>query len=744
MRRRSIVVFWLVVGVTLSAWGCGSSDKAQPSSSQGGASNLSGGASSQGGSGRSSGNGSETTFVGGSSGSSETAATGGSSAKSSGGAATGGSSAKSSSATATAGGSSATPPGSSGGTTAATGRGGAAGTAAMSGVPLIVVDQFGYRPDSEKIAVIRDPQTGFDASVDFTPGDTYAVVDATSGAQVFTGPVTPWNNGAVHAASGDKAYWFEFTSVNTPGTYYVLDVQKNQRSPEFRIANDVYKIVLRHALRTFFYQRVGQEKKAPYAEASWTDSASHVGALQDHNARRYDAKNDASTERDIWGGWYDAGDYNKYTSWTANYVVEMLQAYEENPDAFGDDFGIPESGNGVSDILDEARWGLEYLTRLQESDGSMLSVVGEDSGSPPSSATGQTLYGKVNTSGTLASAAAFASGARVFAKLSDAAFTTLATDLASRADKAFTWAEANPAVTFKNNDSASGTSGLAAGQQEVDAAGLVAYRIKAAVGLFRLTGSSTYSAIVDDLYPQMGLIKWSFAYPFEVDHQDMLLYYADAAGATTAVRDDIRSKYKTSVTTGDDNLLAHTTSKDPYLSHMKDYTWGSNSTKSNQGNLFWAMVTHGLDTAQDDTMKRIAERYIHYIHGLNPLGLVYLSNMSTAGAQRSVSSFYHTWFNENSAQWSRVTAATPGPAPGFLTGGPNSSYSLDGCCPSGCGSSDNNAKCDSAAVTPPLGQPDMKSYLDFNGNWPLDSWSVTENSCGYQIAYIRLLSKFVH
>jgi hypothetical protein len=56
---------------------------------------------------------------------------------------------------------------------------------------------------------------------------------------------------------------------------------------------------------------------------------------------------------------------------------------------------------------------------------------------------------------------------------------------------------------------------------------------------------------------------------------------------------------------------------------------------------------------------------------------------------------------------------------------------------------DGNAKCNVAAVTPPLGQPAMKSYLDFNGNWPQDSWSVTENSCGYQIAYIRLLSKFL-
>jgi hypothetical protein len=628
-----------------------------------------------------------------------------------------------------------------GGTTA---TGSTTTVAVLEGIPKIVVDQFGYLPDSEKIAVIRDPQTGFDSGTDFTPGTSYALVDAASGTQVFTGTVTAWSGGAVHAQSGDKAYWFDFSSVTTPGTYYVLDVDKNERSPEFRIASDVYKAVLRHALRTFFYQRVGQAKEAPYAEAGWVDKASHVGSLQDHNARRYDAKTDATTERDVWGGWYDAGDFNKYTSWTANYVVEMLQAYEENPAAFGDDFGIPESGNGVPDILDEARWGLEYLTRIQNTDGSLLAVVGEASGSPPSAATGQTVYGTANTSGTNASVAAFAAGARVFKALTDSGFNTLATDLQARAVKGFTWTEANPAVIFRNNDSAAGTSGLAAGQQEVDDAGRVAYRIKAAVHLFRLTGDATYSAIVDSLYKQMQLIKSTFAYPFEVDHQDMLLYYADTTGATAAVRDEIRTKYKTSVTTGGDNLLAHDTKKDPYLAYMKDYVWGSNSTKSNQGNLYWAMVTHAIDATQDATMKRITERYIHYIHGLNPLGLVYLSNMSAAGAERSVSSFFHTWFAENSATWSRVGVSTVGPAPGFLTGGPNPSYTLDGCCPSSCGSTANNAKCDATKVTPPLGQPAMKSYLDFNGNWPQNSWSVTENSCGYQIAYIRLLSKFVH
>jgi hypothetical protein len=85
-----------------------------------------------------------------------------------------------------------------------------------------------------------------------------------------------------------------------------------------------------------------------------------------------------------------------------------------------------------------------------------------------------------------------------------------------------------------------------------------------------------------------------------------------------------------------------------------------------------------------------------------------------------------------------------GPAPGYLTGGPNPSYNWDGCCPGGCGSSANNAVCLSESISPPRDQPKQKSYKDFNTSWPLNSWEITENSCGYQVNYIRLLSKFVN
>ena len=126
-----------------------------------------------------------------------------------------------------------------------TGAGGTGGAAAPPVSKYIVVDQFGYLPDLEKVAVIRDPQTGFDSAESFTPGATYAVVNAATGARVYMAADVVWNGGATDTSSGDKAWWFTFTSVTTPGDYYVLDVDKNVRSYTFMIGDMVYCDVLK-------------------------------------------------------------------------------------------------------------------------------------------------------------------------------------------------------------------------------------------------------------------------------------------------------------------------------------------------------------------------------------------------------------------------------------------------------------------------------------------------------------------
>lgn len=613
---------------------------------------------------------------------------------------------------------------------------------------FMVVDQFGYLPDAQKIAVIRDPQTGYDADKSFTPSASLSLVNMTTGETVLSAAPTVWNSGNTDNSSGDKAWWFDFSNITTAGTYAVVDKTQNVRSPSFKIAADVYKPILKSALRTFFYQRAGFAKQQPFAELAWVDGASHIGVGQDKNARLYSDKTNAATEKDLSGGWYDAGDYNKYTTWAADYVITLLHAYIENPAAWTDDFNIPESGNGIPDILDEVKWGLDWLKKMQDATGNnaVLSIVGMDHKSPPSAATGASYYGSASTNATMSTAAAFALSSKVLRDVP--AWSAYATDLNTRAENAWSWAVANPNVLFFNNDNARqpGSGGLGAGQQEpIDwntgtgsAKDRATKKRIAAVYLYASTNGAAYKSHVETDYTNSNLKTW--VDNFNEQENSALLYYANLSGVSSSVATDIKNYFKNGMTGGTDNWAAMTSKRDPYLAFIGAYTWGSNNSKSAKGSMFMNIVNYSVSGFDNTAAKNYALSYVNYIHGVNPQGMVYLSNMSALGAHNSVNEFYHSWFTDGSAKWDRVGTSTYGPAPGFLVGGPNPSYDWD----SNCTSSSPNAGCGSAAPTPPKGQPAQKAYKDFNTSWPINSWSVTENSCGYQSAYLRLLSKFVN
>lgn len=604
---------------------------------------------------------------------------------------------------------------------------------------FIVVDQFGYLPTSEKIAVLRDPVTEIGqipSNKDYTPSATYRLMDASTNTSVYEGSATAWNGGAEHEQSGDKAWWFDFSSVTEPGVYYVLDVDNDLRSDVFRIAPDVYRDVMKQAVRTFFYQRAGFAKEAPFAEPDWVDGASHVGAGQDTEARLYGATTDASTAHDVSGGWYDAGDYNKYTPWTSDYVIEMLRAYQERPTAFGDDYDLPESGNCVADILDEAVFGLEHLVRLQLDDGSLISVIGLDGASPPSAATGATIYGPPSTNATLRAATAYAWGARVLAEI----YPGFAAGLMQRAIDAYAWADAHPDETFNNSGK------VAAGEQQSSASDVAIYKLGAALALYRLTGDATYKQYFDQHYyvEEYNAFNYSWLGAYQLAFTDIYLDYTTLADAEPSVFEAILGPIQAALAS-DNNLGNLTSEKDPYMARHDDMTWGSNSIRCRSGLQQYGYVNYGIDATKEADATRAASRYIHYVHGVNPLQLVYLSKMERFGAHKSVSTFYHTWFHDGSS-------FDTNPVPGFLVGGPNSSYDWDSCCnDNSCGGSESNALCANRPGDGPTSQdgemgqwPAMKAYWEFNDSWPVNSWAVTENSNGYQLAYIRLLSKFVN
>ncbi len=612
-------------------------------------------------------------------------------------------------------------------------------------IPWIVVDQFGYRVGSRKVAVIRSPQTGYDSTATFTPGQKYQLVDKASGKVVKEGEPVAWNGGATDASSGDKVWWFDFSDVTTPGIYTVVDSEKKVRSVEFEIDDDVYRSVLKHAVRMYFYQRAGFEKTAAAAGADWADKACLLGKGQDSEAHAWTAKTDSSLVRDLRGGWFDAGDSNRYTAWASGTSVTLLHAYDENPSAFGDDYGIPESGNGIPDLLDEVKYAIDWIVRMQSSDGSLLCILGSDGASPPSAATGASYYGPATTNATLMGAAVFAYASKIYGARPEASLKTFAADLKARAVKAWTWADANPNVIYHNNDNSkqAGSSGLGAGNQEVDDSGRLLSKFQAAVHLYEATGEASYKDFAE--------ANWSKVFgpysptEWEMEPTNAVVYFSQLSGVSASVSSAIVGQVTTNITNNANQLPAVTSSKDPYRAYLKDYTWSSNQIKMAQARLLQLLAKLGSGSDAEDAAAA-AEDYVHYLHGVNPLGLVYLTNMQRAGAERSAKTVAHLWFADKSPKWDETTSSTPGPAPGYLTGGPNSTFGPDACCtaPQGdpaykCYGSSDFALC-SQDWSPPMEQPVQKAYLEYNGGWPVGSWSITEPSTGYQAKYVLVMS----
>lgn len=601
-------------------------------------------------------------------------------------------------------------------------------------VANIKVDQFGYKQNAQKIAIISNPITGYNSSSSFTPGTNYQVRNWISDAVVFTSSITAWNSGTTQAQSGDKVWWFDFSSLTLPGSYYVYDVTNNVGSYRFEINDCVYNDVAKAAMRMFYYARCGSVKSASIAGTGWADGLCHKGTQQDLDCRLYN-NTSTVTARNLSGGWHDAGDYNKYVNFTWSTLTDLLLAYEENPTVWPDNYNIPESGNGTPDILDEVKYELDWLLKMQQANGSVLSVVGGGGASPPSADNTARRYGPANTSAALTTAGMLALGAIQFNSIG---LTAYASTLQAAAVNAYTWAVANPSVTFNN-------SGLvAAGEQEINGYDLFAHKVCASVYLYALTGNAAYKTFVDNNYMNVHLVAWSFAYPFEGPEQDALLYYTKIPGATAAVKTAISNAFANSMSANSsDNLPAYTNKTDAYRAWLpnNNYTWNSNQTKSKQGNMLLSMNQYSLNSANAANYTNASSGYLHYFHGINPNNKTYLSNMGGLGAENSVTQFYHSWFKDGSALWDEVGVSTYGPPPGYIPGGPNPAYALDACCPSGCGSAANNALC-ATNVTPPLNQPIQKSYKDFNNDWPVNSWTISEAGIYTNAAYVRMISKF--
>jgi len=587
----------------------------------------------------------------------------------------------------------------------------------------LTVDQFGYRPGSTKTLVIRNPSVGYDSNRPFAPGATYRVVRSSDGATVLSGAPSRWNNGALSSDSGDYGWWFDFTSVSTPGKYFVLDVDRGVRSPEFSIDPLAYRNALKAAVRMFFYQRSGFAKQQPYAEACWTDAAAFVGPNQDGQAHDVTDQTNNAKVRNLSGGWFDAGDANKYVTFAVTPVHQLLSAYEETPAPFTDDFNIPESGNGIPDVIDEVKWEIDWLKRMQNPDGSALLKVGGlnyTEFNPPSADPAPKFYVPTCTSATAAVAGMFAHASEVYQRFP--ALQADAADLKTRAINAYASYIAAPTKQTNCDDGTvkSGDADLQVADQE----NLITV---AAVYLYGLTGDPQYNNRVKANYRALrpyNDIGWSRYVP---EQGVALLYYTTLTNADTTLKSAILADKLSDVQNGN-QIYGVNPNDDLYRAflHPPQYHWGSNQVRANYGNSNRDVATYHIAVSSTTPYQARAEDTLHWFHGVNPLGMVYLTNMNKLGTTHSANTIFHRWFRDGDPKWDDVRTSTCGPAPGYVPGGPNVNAASNGV---------------PTYLAPPTAQPAEKSYLEWN-NPNEASYAVTEPGIYYQSAYVKLVAGF--
>lgn len=226
----------------------------------------------------------------------------------------------------------------------------------LSAQAFIRINQMGYLPEGSKVAVLC--LKGNIATLPIS----FEVVSTRSGKVVFHG-----NTGKDWGSYGpfQHSWRLSFSKLQKAGSYQIRCA--GVLSPTFRIGSDVFEGASDFCLRYMRQQRSGFN---PFLKDSCHtyDGFTLYGPMPD------------STHIDVTGGWHDASDYLQYSTTSANATYHLLAAYRDFPDVFSDQHqanGL-DGVNGEADVLDEARWGLTWLQKMNPADDLMFNQLGDD------------------------------------------------------------------------------------------------------------------------------------------------------------------------------------------------------------------------------------------------------------------------------------------------------------------------------------------------------------------------------
>ncbi len=553
---------------------------------------------------------------------------------------------------------------------------------------LISVNQTGYLPSSQKIAILV---------FDSLESQDWQFVNS-SGEVLLSGKTLIKGMDSV---SGDFVHVIDFSEFSQTGDGYQI-ISNDKKSPPFKIAANLFDQLTFDAMTYFYHNRSGTPIESKFVGDLWARPAGHTSDSQVTCFKGKDA--DGNTwpgcdySLDVAGGWYDAGDFGKYVVNGGISVWTLLNLHEKFPGAYPDgSLAIPENENGVSDLLDEARWEMEFLLSMQVPQGQPLAgmvhhKIHDESWAPipmipPSvvendnehkiDGTGRYLF-PPSTAATLNLAATAAASARIWEGI-DPDFSA---KCLQSAEIAWSAAIANPSIYAGN------TPGQGGGNYDDKDVSDEFYW--AAAELFITTGKNTYRDYLLES-PHFGKLD-----SFDWGHTAALgtISLVSAPNQLPADKSEI---LKTGVLAFADEMLAIQT-KDGYSVLIKgNYPWGSNGLIMNN------MILMGVayDLSADIKYLNSVRQSMDYVMGRNPVNQSYISGYGTYSMQHPHHRF---WANDPDAGF-------PPPPFGALSGGPNSTA--------------NDPVANTAGL---LDLPESKRYIDDIGSFTTNEVTINWNA----------------
>lgn len=454
----------------------------------------------------------------------------------------------------------------------------------------IFIDQAGYLPEMEKVAVIN------------TEADRFDVVSS-SGEVCFSGaPV----RAGLDVKAGEEVWTADFSELRKAGRYYI-QLPNGERSYCFDIREDVYKDCLDDVTKAFYYLRCGCGLEEKHAGV-FRHGRCHTG-----KALVWD---DINISAEVTGGWHDAGDYGRYVTAGACALAHLLYAYKLYPSVFDKQhLNIPESGGCEPDLLAECRVELDWIMKMQREDGAVYHKLTTKGHAPfimPEEDTAQLYLLPPSSMATADTAAVLALASGVYS-LFDEDYSEL---LLERALLSYGWLERNPEYLFENRSEC--TTGGYGERTDRD------NRFWAAAELYVMTGEEKYHGHMKALSCEI-MDSTALGYG-DMSGLGKLAYLLSGTGDRA-----LREKYTEDII-GSAEHIRRETENGAYRCSLEEraFGWGSNMSVLKNAMILLLADKFG----QTSSYERYAADQIHYLLGKNALAFSYVSGTGEHAIER--------------------------------------------------------------------------------------------------------------